>query len=188
MPSWARASMIRRPAVRTFGFTRCASTISRLSTGSLKLRHHSSCRGYLGTGGAAAFIDSSEPPVQASSQGTLGRLKSGPTVVQALTSSALASATAGVRNRADLFDRIALALEASRAPLRDGVGACLLLLLRRSGVRLAAPVSRHDRAGRSTPIGLAADHLGRHGAARGAPYAGSRRGAGCGRRRRRRLG
>src|SRR5688572_6108469 len=156
MPSCARASMIRRPAVRTFGFTRCASTISRLSTGSLKLRHHSSCKGYLGTGGTVAFIDSSEPPLQASSQGTVGRLKSGPTVVQALRSSALPSAAARVRNCTDLLDRIALALEAGRASLGDGIGARLLLLLRGSGVRLAAPIARHDRAGRSTPVGLTA--------------------------------
>ena len=30
------------PAVRTFGLTRCASATSASSTGSLKLRHHSS--------------------------------------------------------------------------------------------------------------------------------------------------
>jgi hypothetical protein len=54
-------------------------------TGSLKLRHQSSiCPLRLPCCTEAS--DSSEPPDQAASQGTSGRLKSGPTVVQALSS------------------------------------------------------------------------------------------------------
>ena len=42
MPSWARASRMRMPAVRTPGFRRWASSTSCSRTGSSKLRHHSS--------------------------------------------------------------------------------------------------------------------------------------------------
>ena len=98
MPSCARASMIRRPAVRTLGLARSASATSRSSTGSLKRRHHSSVVSLL----RAPFVvdkGSSEPPVQLSSQGTSGRLKSGPSVVQAPSSAAQANATARAAQR-----------------------------------------------------------------------------------------
>ena len=79
--SCARASRMRIPAVRTSGLTRWASATRRSSIGSLKFRHHSSICAF-GLPRCSAASESSEPLDQPASQGTSGRLKSGPTAVQ----------------------------------------------------------------------------------------------------------
>ena len=91
MPSCARASMIREPAIRTLGFERCASATSWSSAGSSKTFHQSSS--LAGGAGCNWAASSGDPPRQSSTHGTSGRSKSGPTAVQPLISSA-ASTTA----------------------------------------------------------------------------------------------
>ena len=95
MPSWARASMMRMPAVRTPGLTRCASATIASSVGSPKARHQSSSAGGVARGAASASVRQA-PPGQSASHGTGGRAKSGPTVVQPASASA-AAATLQVR-------------------------------------------------------------------------------------------
>ncbi len=91
MPSCARASMIRAPAMATLGFERCASATTWSRAGSSKTCHHrSACTAVAGGVGAAVGIGISGS--QCSSHGTAGRWKSGPTGVQPHARSAVSSA------------------------------------------------------------------------------------------------
>ena len=116
MPSWARASRMRRPAVLTPGFKRCASATRKSSTGSPNVRHHSSY-GTGARGGAASASARHSPPDQSRNHGTWGRTKSGPTVVHEPSASAAASAISDSRPRiAAVAERITRRASRTRWP------------------------------------------------------------------------
>ena len=75
MPSWARASMMRRPAVRTSGFSALRLGDQLVEHGVVEVAPPLLVSGRWRGRGASAASGSSEPPVQSASQGTCGALE-----------------------------------------------------------------------------------------------------------------